>query len=371
MNILSICNYEFYEYPEASFVHQQAVEFVKEGCTVHVLVLFPFGKRTNEKSFIGKEVVLDGVNVHLIRYISLSNYGTRFFNDNSIIHVLNHFIKYKLRNFSPDVIHVHAIGNAKPGVFLKDHYKARLVVTVHGSDFNIPFSKSNYSYIQNKLSGVDKVITVSSVLGRNVKKVCPNIEVCTILNGFVKSNLCGGGERSKDWIQVGHLIPSKHHETTIEAFAKYHKTHSEAKLLIIGEGYLKDELRKMVSDMELVDSVIFYGQIPNKEVLRLMNQSKYFVMVSSPEGLGIVYLEAMASGCIVIGTKGEGIEDVIVDGENGFLVEVNDVERINRVIDLCENDTALCSQIRRNAQLRLKELTWKENARNCLSFMHK
>ena len=49
MNILSICNYEFYEYPEASFVHQQAVEFVKEGCTVHVLVVFPFGKRTNEK----------------------------------------------------------------------------------------------------------------------------------------------------------------------------------------------------------------------------------------------------------------------------------------------------------------------------------
>lgn len=50
-----------------------------------------------------------------------------------------------------------------------------------------------------------------------------------------------------------------------------------------------------------------------------MRQSDIFVLPSVGETFGMVYLEAMASGCIVVGTKDDGIDGIIKDGENGFL----------------------------------------------------
>ena len=56
--------------------------------------------------------------------------------------------------------------------------------------------------------------------------------------------------------------------------------------------------------------------------------SDVFVLTSSPETYGLVYLEAMASGCIVIGTQGWGIDGILVNGENGYLVEAKSVAEI-------------------------------------------
>ena len=54
-----------------------------------------------------------------------------------------------------------------------------------------------------------------------------------------------------------------------------------------------------------------------------MFDSDVFVMVSENETLGLVYLEAMAQGCIPIGSRGEGIDGIIVSGQNGYLVNPN------------------------------------------------
>ena len=59
---------------------------------------------------------------------------------------------------------------------------------------------------------------------------------------------------------------------------------------------------------------------------------KCFVMVSSREAFGLVYVEAMAKGLIVIGTKGQGIDGVVKDGENGFLCDAGDVDGLAAVI---------------------------------------
>jgi glycosyltransferase involved in cell wall biosynthesis len=56
-------------------------------------------------------------------------------------------------------------------------------------------------------------------------------------------------------------------------------------------------------------------------------------MVSEPEAFGLVYLEAMAKGCITIGTKGQGIDGVIIDGFNGFLCASRNVEELSSIFD--------------------------------------
>lgn len=66
-------------------------------------------------------------------------------------------------------------------------------------------------------------------------------------------------------------------------------------------------------------NVTFTGHLPQHEVYEKMRQSDIFVLPSVGETFGMVYLEAMASGCIVVGTKDDGIDGIIKDGENGFL----------------------------------------------------
>ena len=90
-------------------------------------------------------------------------------------------------------------------------------------------------------------------------------------------------------------------------------------LTIVGQGPVRQMLEEICGKLGISDAVEFTGQMPNDQVLARLRESEIFVMASKPEGFGIVYLEAMSSGCVTIGTEGEGISDLIVHGENGFL----------------------------------------------------
>ena len=88
-------------------------------------------------------------------------------------------------------------------------------------------------------------------------------------------------------------------------------------LTVIGDGKERKKLEKIDKN------VIFTGRLPHDEVLTKMRNSDIFVLPSVGETFGMVYLEAMASGCITVCTKGDGIDGIIKDRENGFLTEPN------------------------------------------------
>ena len=85
------------------------------------------------------------------------------------------------------------------------------------------------------------------------------------------------------------------------------------------------------------NNIKFLGWLDREEILAKMKTSDIFVMVSSPETFGLVYLEAMASGCITIGAKREGIDGIIQNGENGFLCEPRNVDDLADTIDKIVN----------------------------------
>ena len=88
-------------------------------------------------------------------------------------------------------------------------------------------------------------------------------------------------------------------------------------LTVIGDGKERKKLEKIDKN------VIFTGRLPHDEVLAKMRNSDIFVLPSVGETFGMVYLEAMASDCITVCTKGDGIDGIIKDRENGFLTEPN------------------------------------------------
>ncbi len=129
-------------------------------------------------------------------------------------------------------------------------------------------------------------------------------------------------ERKEKIVFVGRLSEQKNLYSLIEAMNK-----TDFTLDIYGQGELKEELQKFA--LEKNANVNFMGVISNKELPNILNQYKYYILSSHYEGMPKTLLEAMACGCICLGTNVEGINEVIKDKFNGFLVNGVDTDSIS------------------------------------------
>ena len=147
----------------------------------------------------------------------------------------------------------------------------------------------------------DVVVGVSSILVEMLKKCGTYASLKVIHNGFETKNIISTRKKIPySFIQVGNLIPQKKTDITIRAFAEIVKNYSQAYLVVVGDGPERENLEQLCRKLKIEKSVQFKGKISNSLVLELMADAKFFIMPSVCEGFGIVYLEAMASGCITI-----------------------------------------------------------------------
>ena len=102
-----------------------------------------------------------------------------------------------------------------------------------------------------------------------------------------------------------------------------------ATLEIVGDGPENDSLRALAAGS---GNIRFTGRLPREEVIRRMRLADVFVTVSHTETFGLVYLEAMAQGCLTVGSRGEGSDGIIVSGENGFLIPAGDQEELTKTL---------------------------------------
>lgn len=136
-------------------------------------------------------------------------------------------------------------------------------------------------------------------------------------------------------LHVARLEEVKGTEWLIRAFAGVATQHPQARLVIIGEGKLRKKLQKLAGETGVADRIMFLGARPHQEVLVWMQRAAMVVLPSvktasgREEGLGLVLLEAAASGVPGIGTRVGGIPEGIAEGETGFLVPERDVESLS------------------------------------------
>lgn len=367
MNILVVCEYGLYKDLSFSFVHNQIREYKALGHKVRVIIPNGFGKIGRnggrfEKTLIVSEA--DGVEMYDLRYLTLSEYGKNGFNTWSAITAIRMHWGSVFRDFRPDVIHAHTLGfDSEIGAWLKTKHECPLIVTTHGSDTFIPYSNGQMAQLKMYAEKADAVVCVSSLLRRRLEECGVQTPMPVILNGFVVS-----GDRTAckkipySVIQVGNLIPRKKTDVTIGAVAELRSKGYPVTLTVVGDGPERDKLQALCRELNMESCVEFLGQLPNQEAQRLMARAEYFVMPSVREGFGIVYVEAMAAECVVIGTEGEGIADVIVNGENGFLVPADDPASIAGVIEGGIRNPSATEQIAKSGSVLAAQMTWNQNA---------
>jgi len=136
------------------------------------------------------------------------------------------------------------------------------------------------------------------------------------------------GIRPRDPVigMVSKLWEGKGHATLIQAFREIKREMEQAKLVIVGEGYLHEELVTLVDRLGLTDAVLFTGF--QMDVFEIIATFDVAVLPSFFEGMGRVLLEAMAMEKPVVASRVGGIPDLVEDGVNGFLVSPGKIREL-------------------------------------------
>jgi len=159
------------------------------------------------------------------------------------------------------------------------------------------------------------------------------------------------------YLSVGRLTVQKGHTYLLEA-AKGVLEHFDGHsvFLIAGEGHLHEDLEKKTARLGIQDSVIFLGN--RQDIPELLSLADVFVLPSVWEGLPLALLEAMSAGLPVIATRVEGVEAVVKEGENGYLLDSKDVQALTKAMILIrENEVVLKTMGEINSALVNKEFT--------------
>ncbi len=126
---------------------------------------------------------------------------------------------------------------------------------------------------------------------------------------------------------VSRLVRRKGQDTLIRAWPQVRAEVSDAVLLLVGDGPYAGDLRRLTRRVGVSDAVLFTGPVPWAELPAYYDAGDVFAMPCRTrragldvEGLGLVYLEASATGLPVIGGDSGGAPDAILDGESGYVV---------------------------------------------------
>ena len=144
---------------------------------------------------------------------------------------------------------------------------------------------------------------------------------------------------------VGRLVKRKGQDKLISALPKIKEEFPNVKLLVVGEGPLGKKLFKLVKKLGLEDNVIFVGRVSYEELPKYFRVGDIFAMPARTrnfglevEGLGIVYLEASATGLpVIVGSSG-GAPDALIQGETGYVVDGRNTLEIARQISYLIRD---------------------------------
>lgn len=147
---------------------------------------------------------------------------------------------------------------------------------------------------------------------------------------------------------VSRLVARKGQDTLLHALPLVQRTVPDAAVLLVGDGPYRGELEKLAAGLGIVDDVVFTGGVPHDQLPAHYRAGDVFAMPCRTrrrgmdvEGLGIVYLEASASGLPVVAGDSGGAPDAVRDGETGYVVPGTDVPVLARRLSELLTDAAL------------------------------
>lgn len=237
---------------------------------------------------------------------------------------------------------------------LKPFFRFTVITAEHNTETKRPklhkllnriLSKWTFTIIADSLTVADHVSKVEKIPREKFTVIYNGVEIDEIENAKIKflneraliRREISAGTDEKVFLTVARLVLQKDHDLMIRGFAKYLAKGGIGKLVIIGDGVLRDRLEKLVRDLLIDDRVIFLGE--RQDIYRYYSVSDFFLLTSVREGFCISAMNGLAFGMPLISTRVAGVVEYLKDGENGYFIDSNEEsigETLVRVTSLSE-----------------------------------
>lgn len=339
----------YFDQPKAEVtyaLHYFAREWLQQGHDVRIVVLwryypdlFSLVRRAGRRQQYSKQEVFELDGIRVLR-CPLLKYPRIDYRDRAIKGAAQEILAWlKQEDFFPDAVISHMVN---PALFTAHNVATRLskplFLGVHNTDLLALGKRAireKFEIVRQDITGTGfRSVAIRDKYLQLVGETGPGFLVFSGVEGGVpvsaKVLAAKAARPIREFLTVGHLVPLKNIDTVIQAFALVREK-TEARLRIVGVGPLYKQLHELVDSLGLKDDVEFYQEMPRADVLKLMEKADVFALVSAPETFGLVYVEALAKGCLTVGSLGEGIDGVIVHNENGFLCPPRSLSRLSKL----------------------------------------
>ncbi|MEZ4114042.1 MAG: glycosyltransferase [Candidatus Paceibacterota bacterium] len=162
------------------------------------------------------------------------------------------------------------------------------------------------------------------------------------------------------FLTVARLVIQKNHDLMIRGFTKYLTKGGIGKLVIIGDGILMNELKKLSKDLNVENSVIFLGE--RQDIYRFYAVSDFFLLTSLREGFCISAMNGLAFGLPLISTRVAGVVEYLKDGKNGYFFDDTEESVSDTLIKVSSLSDSDLNKMKTNAEETSKDFSVEVHA---------
>jgi teichuronic acid biosynthesis glycosyltransferase TuaC len=365
------------------FIHEQAREMVKRGLRVQVITTHAPGDNDSPA-----EEILEGVPVH--RIIAPDSGPAQFFPITFALRAIRKAIQLN-RTGRFDIVHAQFADHAGlAGAITARILRRPFILTVHGYDiyysqelgYGLGITRLQRIYVSLILKSAHRILTVSTAARKQcITKWHINPKKLEVIHNGIdlqkppardkldrfRASLNIDGKRVI--LSISELLKRKGQQNIIKALPAVVKEVPDAIFVLVGDGPYLAELERLTAELGLRNHVKMTRSFVDRSAVQMfLGICDVFVLASVLECFGIVYIEALSLGKPVIGSHGEGAEDFIVDGENGFLIHPSNTDELARRITVCLKNKSLRESMgQQGKKLVTSSFLWKHNVEKLIT----
>jgi glycosyltransferase involved in cell wall biosynthesis len=316
---------------------------------------------------------IDGVEVQRIPVLrKRQEYCSTFEMGTFVLSGLWHSL-FQVREFKPDVVHVFfGIPDGPLGWALKRVYGLPYLISLRGADVpsdEVKRFARHYRilrpFVRWLWQDADALVAVSNGLREFAYETTPDVPIDVIPNAIELSVFRPPRQRTHDspvrLLFVGRFNAFKNVETLLEAISRLNEMGvNNFELQLVGDGERRANLERLTIDKGLTRQVHFLGWVDRKAIVERYRQADMFVTATTWEGMPNTVLEGMACGLPVVATRASGLDELVKEGVNGYLVDINDSSTLaNRLAELIENPYERHRMGKESRKMAEQEFAWE------------
>ena len=281
-----------------------------------------------------------------------------------------------VREFRPDLVHVFfGIPDGPIGWLIKRIAGLPYIISLRGADVpsdEVKRFSAHYRLLRPIIGRLwrdaDALVAVSNGLRSHAEQITPDIPIQVISNAIDLSQFTPPRQRQSDGpvrlLYVGRFTAAKNVETLIDAVALLSEREvGDFELELVGEGAQRSLLERQVAERGLARRVHFSDWVPRDRIADHYRRADIFVTATTWEGMPNTVLEAMACGLPVVGTQAPGLQELVEESVNGYLVPIKDAAALADALALLIDNGYERRRMGRQSRLRVeRQFAWEQIA---------